>query len=70
MLISLCARDVACFIMCCCFVIVSSFFVVHTLESMHIYLPRRPVTSMCHLAEGVNEDKIEDFHVQDVRKEP
>ena len=37
---------------------------------MHIYLPRRRVTSLCHLAEGCNEDKIEDFQVQDVRKEP
>ena len=70
MLISLCARDVACFIMWCCFVINSSFGVVHRLESMHIYLPRRQVTSLCHLAEGCNEDKIEDFQVQDVRKEP
>ena len=71
MLISLCAsaRDAACFIMWCCFVIISSFC-VHRLESMHIYLPRRQVTSLCHLAEGCNEDKIEDFQVQDVRKEP
>jgi len=37
---------------------------------MHIYLPRRPLTSLCHLAEGCNEDKVEDFQVQDVRKDP